>query len=93
MCLKRLVSKIMAKVDPRDFLLNTDYEMDKIVYFKEGSLNSGQTDVSIPHKLGFAPLIFGICAFNEDFSDARGIPYQYQTTSDFVDVKKILFPF
>lgn len=74
----------MAKVDPRDFLLNTDYEMDKIVYFTEGSLNSGQTDISIPHKLGFAPLIFGICAFNEDFSDARGIPYQYQTTSDFV---------
>lgn len=58
--------------------------MDKIIYFAEGSLNSGQTDMSLPHSLGFAPLIFGICAFNSDFSDGRGIPYQYQTTSDFV---------
>lgn len=71
-------------VNPRQFLLNTDYEMDKIIYFVEGSLNSGQYDVSIPHSLGFAPLIFGICAFNSDFSDGRGIPYIYQTPSDFV---------
>lgn len=70
------------KVDPRDFLLNTDYEMDKIVYFKEGELNAGQYDIDIPHKLGFAPLIFGVCAFNSDFSDSRSIPYQYSTQSD-----------
>ena len=71
-------------VDPRDFLLNTDYEMDKIILFKEGSLNSGQYDVSLPHSLGFAPLIFGVCAFNADFSDPRSIPYTNQTSTDFV---------
>lgn len=71
-------------VDPRNFVLNTDYEMDKIIYFTEGSLNSGQYDVSLPHSLGFAPLIFGVCAFNADFSDPRSIPYNNQTSTDFV---------
>lgn len=74
----------MAKSDPREFLLNTDYEMDKIIYFAEGELNSGQYDVPLTHNLGFAPLIFGVCAFNSSFSDSRSIPYNYQTSSDFV---------
>ena len=69
----------MAKVDPRDFLLNTDYEMDKIIYFAEGTLNVGQYDVYIPHNLPFTPLIFGVCAYNSDFSDSRNVPYQYIT--------------
>lgn len=69
----------MAKVDPRDFLLNTDYEMDKIVYFQQGSLNVGEYDIDTPHNLPFTPLVFGVCAFNEDFSDARGVPYEYLT--------------
>lgn len=69
----------MAKVDPRDFLLNTDYEMDKIVYFAEGTLNAGQYNVDIPHNLPFTPLIFGVCAYNSDFSDSRNVPYQYIT--------------
>lgn len=69
-------------VDPRDFILNTDYEMDKIIYFREATLNAGQYDVDIPHGLGFTPLIFGVCAFNSDFSDARGIPYQSLTMSN-----------
>lgn len=72
----------MAKVDPRDFLLNTDYEMDKIIYFQNGSLDAGQYDIDIPHKLGFTPLIFGVCAFNEDFSDSRSVPFDYTTQSD-----------
>ena len=71
-------------VDPRNFVLNTDYEMDKIIYFAEGSLNSGQYDVDIAHGLSFAPLIFGVCAFNSDFSDARNVPYQRLTQSDTV---------
>lgn len=69
------------KVDPRDFLLNTDYEMDKIVYFKEGELNSGQYDIDIPHNLKFTPLIFGVCAFKSDFSDSRSVPYQQITAN------------
>ena len=70
-------------VDPRDFLLNTDYEMDKIVYFNTGSLNSGSS-TSIQHNLGFIPLVFGVCSFNSDFSDPRTIPYNYQLQSDYV---------
>lgn len=68
--------------DPRDFLLNTDYEMDKVIYFIEGTLNAGSYDVKIPHDLGFAPLLFGVCAFNSDFSDARAIPFEWVTQSN-----------
>ena len=81
----RLVNKIMGKKsDPRDFLLNTDYEMDKIVYFEQGEISEGQT-ITLPHKLGFAPLVFGICSFNSDYSDARSIPYQKQTQDELID--------
>lgn len=66
------------KVDPREFLLNTDYEMDKIIYFKSGSLNANQ-QIDVSHNLGFTPLLFGVCAFNSDFTDPRGIPYEYTT--------------
>lgn len=69
-------------VDPRNFLLNTDYEMDKIVYFKSGTLNAGDWDIDTPHNLSFTPLIFGVCAFNSNFSDARGVPYQSLTQSN-----------
>lgn len=69
----------MAKVDPRDFLLNTDYEMDKIVYFREGTLNAGDYDKDYPHNLPFTPLLFGVCAFNSDFSDSMSVPFQYLT--------------
>lgn len=65
-------------VDPRNFLLNTDYEMDKIVLFKSGSINAGNTK-TIAHNLPFTPLVFGVCAFNSDFSDSRALPYAYET--------------
>jgi len=72
-------------INPRDFLLNTDYEMDKIIYYKSGSLSVNQYDVTISHGLGFTPLIFGVCAFNSDYSDPRAIPFtsvtQQNTTS------------
>lgn len=68
-------------VDPRNFLLNTDYEMDKIIYFSEGSVDTGQT-VTLSHGLSFIPLVFGVCAFNSDFSDSRTIPYNYTTASN-----------
>lgn len=81
----------MAKVDPRDFLLNTDYELDKIILYKTGSLNNGDYDVSVPHGLPFTPLIFGVCAFSEDFSDPKTIPYFYQTTNDFTQFNALAF--
>lgn len=68
----------MAKADPRNFYLNTDYEMDKIIYFTEGEIEAMQTK-NIPHALGFAPLVFGICAFNSDFSDPRSLPFEQMT--------------
>lgn len=62
----------MAKVDPRDFLLNTDYEMDKIIYFKELDRTvSSVTTVTIAHKLPTVPLVFGLWSTNEDFSDSH----------------------
>lgn len=57
-------------VDPRNFLLNTDYEMDKIVLFKEG--NFTQT-LEIPHGLGFIPLPFGVWSTDSDFSSTNTI--------------------
>lgn len=65
----------MAK--PTDFLLNTDYEMDKIVYFKSGSCLPGGTPTSYQEQyidefdLGFVPLISTVFSFSEDFSDTR----------------------
>lgn len=56
--------------NPTDFLLNTDYEMDKIIYFYEGSFNitnNRQTE-TIVHDLGFAPLCFGLWSTTKDFS-------------------------
>lgn len=60
------------KVDPRDFLLNTDHEMDKIVYFTSGKLSSSNAPVYVDNfKLGFIPLVFATFSFTEDFSDTR----------------------
>ena len=60
--------------DPRDFLLNTDYEMDKIVYFATGEIERDEFDKHIPHNLSFTPLIFGICSADPDFSENFSIP-------------------
>ena len=74
------------KVDPRDFLINTDYEMDKIVLVSEGViqidgdaqiLGSGdkREEKLIKHGLPFNPLVFGICSTNKDMKDAKSMPY------------------
>ena len=64
----------MAKVDPRDFLLNTDFGMDKIIYYKEVHRTvSSITNVTIPHELPTAPLIFGVWATNPDFTNSHNI--------------------
>lgn len=56
--------------DPRDFLLNTDYEMDKIILVKTGSFVG---NVNITHDLGFAPLPFGIWSTDQDFNTVNTI--------------------
>lgn len=57
-------------VDPRNFLLNTDYPLDKIIYMTSGSFTanvtfSGTYDIS--HSLGFAPLPIMQWSLTSDF--------------------------
>lgn len=59
-------------VDPRNFLLNTDYPLDKIVYITSGSATVNFSDeITIAHGLGFAPLVFGIWSLDSDFSTSQ----------------------
>ena len=59
-------------VDPRNFLMNTDYPIDKIIYLTSGSVTVNfSREVTIAHNLGFAPLIFGIWSLNSDFSTSQ----------------------
>ena len=60
----------MAKLKPDDFLLNTDYEMDKIVLFKQGDFTGSTT---IQHNLKFTPLIFGVWSTDENFEKVNSI--------------------
>lgn len=75
MCLTHLANKIRSLFmsDPRNFLLNTDYEMDKIIYFKQGDFTN---EVEFPHNLNFAPLIFGVWSTDEDFSSSNTLGVQ-----------------
>lgn len=56
--------------NPQDFLLNTDYELDKVVLFKQGEFTGS---IEIPHTLGFIPLPFGVWSVDEDFSSTNPI--------------------
>ena len=76
----------MAKTDPNDFLLNTDYEMDKIIYFKEGSIEPGNIQ-TFPSGFNFAPLLFGVCSYTSDFSDTYSFPYTLQTSNSSVSFR------
>ena len=63
-----------GKVDPRDFLLNTDYEMDKIIYYLDTYVTPNQyRQVTIPHNLGFAPLITGVWSKTADFAEPHAL--------------------
>lgn len=55
-------------INPRDFLLNTDYEMDKIIYFKDGNF-VGSTEFQ--HGLSFTPLAFGVWSTDSNFSSVN----------------------
>lgn len=59
--------------NPTDFLLNTDYEMDKITYFYEGKISG--TYANINHDLPFAPLVFGVWSKTSDFSEPHSFSY------------------
>ena len=55
-------------IDPRKFLINTDYEMDKIIYFKQVKFTSS---VEILHGLPFTPLAFGVWSTDENFNSVN----------------------
>lgn len=58
--------------DARHFLLNTEYPLDKIIYMTSGSVVVNFSgEITIPHGLGFAPLVFGIWSLNSDFSTSQ----------------------
>lgn len=69
----------MANLDR--FMFNSDYPMDKIVFFGYGSTTipakSGDTwgsvTVTVPHNLSYVPLPQAVWATNADFTDTRGI--------------------
>lgn len=70
MCLTRLVNKIrsiMPKIEPKDFLLNTDYELDKIILVKTGSFTN---EIELNNDLNFTPLVFGVWSTDSDFTSA-----------------------
>lgn len=55
----------------RNFLINTDYPMDKVIYLKEQSLTMGDSiDVSIAHGLPFIPLVWFQWSLTSDFAIA-----------------------
>lgn len=64
--------------NPSNMILDSDYPMDKIAYFKQGTFDPSVTEILIPHNLGFAPLCFGVFSPDEDFST----PYSFSTPLD-----------
>lgn len=76
-----------GRIDPNDFLLNTDFDMDKVVWVKEGSIaidtsaapgsdGARYTREIISHGLPFFPLVFGFCSYEKDFSETMSFPYR-----------------
>lgn len=57
--------------NPNNFLVNTDYPLDMIIYYKYHSFKTNTSKnqtITIAHNLGFAPLLFGSWSYNQDFS-------------------------
>jgi hypothetical protein len=65
-------------VDARNFLLNTDYPLDQVVWLKSDSKAiSGSTSgtITIPHGLPFTPLVGGSWSLDSGF----GVLYEYSS--------------
>ena len=62
----------------KNFLINSDYPLDKVVYMTNGSVAvpaSNYNDISISHGLGFAPLVSAIYSTSSTFD----IAYEYNS--------------
>lgn len=59
--------------DARNFLLNTDYPLDKVVYMTSGSfiVAGSSATTQFNHNLSFRPLIIGTWSLNSDFSTSK----------------------
>jgi len=56
-------------VDPRNFLVNSDYPLDKVVYLNSSSASiGGGTTITIPHGLPFTPLVDLTWSYNSNFA-------------------------
>lgn len=63
-------------VNPRNFLINTDYPIDQVVYLRSGLESIGASSsgtIIIAHGLSFIPLLGGSWSLNSDFS----VQYEY----------------
>jgi hypothetical protein len=94
--------------DPRNFLLNGDYPIDKVIYLKEGSFLKQSDGIGgiesavfheFNHELSFAPLISGTWSFDSDFNHSRDffLPGSYIINSQWLSCEstneKIIFDF
>ena len=61
--------------NPTDFLLNTDYEMDKIIFFQEGKKPAGWSSHVIRHNVSFCPLAFGVWSTTKDFTEPHAFSF------------------
>lgn len=56
---------------PTHFIFNSDYPFDMVVYYKYYVFTTNSSTpqtISFEHNLGFAPLLFGIWSYTEDFA-------------------------
>lgn len=59
--------------NPRNFLLNSDYPIDKVIFVRSGSFyyTAGSWSVDITHNLGFIPLPYVQWSLDADFSTVQ----------------------
>ena len=56
---------------PTHFIFNSDYPFDMVVYYKHYVFTTNSSTpqtISFDHNLGFAPLLFGVWSYTEDFA-------------------------
>ena len=59
--------------DPRNFLLNSDYPLDKAILLKSDLITSFGSFYSFSHGLSFTPLIVVVWSMTSDFTTSYGI--------------------
>ena len=72
---------------PTNFIANSDYPYDQIVYFKEYELtcdSSNSQTVTIAHGLGFTPLCFGIWSDTDTFTASHSLVKTFTNNTDFM---------